>query len=157
MAYVLIAAPAILATYEPVVRALADGTDLGAPETTAAAGAGGTPSGAGDRWDTYLKGKYIVRYYTATGFTDEQHLWLCSDGSFARRGASGGFGGGASGAFQADSSGRWTATGAGEYGTLTLHYGDGSTVRHELRWDYEENKLYVDGKRWLHGENEYCD
>ncbi len=45
---------------------------------------------------------------------------------------------------------------AGEYGGLTLHYGDGSTAQYEMRWDYQENRLYVDGKRWLHGENEFC-
>jgi hypothetical protein len=164
VAYVLVAVPASLAAYEPSVRALIDSTDLGAPQgaatppPTTAAGdsAGSTASAAGDRWDIYLKGKYIVYYYTASGYTDEQHLWLCSDGSFSRQGAGGGFGGGASGAFQADSSGRWTATGAGEHGTLTLSYGDGSQARHELRWDYGSNQLYVDGTRWLHGENSYC-
>ncbi len=155
VAYLLIAPPGAIAAHENAVRALVDGTTLGAAaDRTAEA----TPSGdaAGDRWDVYLKGKYLVRYYTATGFTDEQHLWLCSDGSFRRRGASGGFGGGASGAFEAGSTGRWSATGAGESGRLTLQYGDGSVARHDLRWDYGENKLYLDGKRWLHGTNDVC-
>jgi hypothetical protein len=168
VAYILIAPPASLAAYEPVVRALISGTDLGAPAAgTAAGGAAAAPnggsgsgtsgaSGSEDRWDLYLKGKYIVYYYTASGYTDEQHLWLCSDGSFKRTGAGGGFGGGASGAFQGDSIGRWQATGAGEFGVLTLHYGDGSTARHELRWDYAENALYLDGTRWLHGDNGVC-
>ena len=88
-----------------------------------------------------------MRYYTDSGYTDEQHLWLCSDGTFARRGAAGGFGGGASGAFQSDSTGRWQATGAGANGTLTLQYSDGSVARHELYWDYEKNRLHLDGKR----------
>ena len=161
--YLLIAAPASLAGYEPAVQALIASTELGAPAapvpaTPSAGGnaSGGAASGTGDRWDAYLEGKYILRYHTATGFTDEQHLWLCSDGTFQRRGASGGFGGGASGAFQNNSTGSWSATGAGEYGSLTLRHGDGTTSQYELRWDYQENKLYVDGKRWLHGENEVC-
>ena len=146
--------------HEGAVQALVASTDLGAPAAapppTSASGAAGGSTGSDDRWDTYLKGKYIVRYYTATGYTDEQHLWLCSDGTFSRRGAAGGFGGGASGAFQADSTGRWTAAGAGEHGSLTLHYNDGSTAQHQLRWDYQKKELYVDDKRWLHGKNEVC-
>ena len=156
VAYVLIARAQSLAAHEATLRALTASTDLGAPAAVAPpASAQGSGSG-GDRWDTYLKGKYIVRYYTATGYTDETHLWLCSDGTFSRSASAGGFGGGASGAFQGGSSGRWTATGAGADGTLILNYGDGSTARHALRWDYQENKLYVDGKRWLHDKNEYC-
>lgn len=158
VAYVLIAAPDSLRTHEPAVAALVASTVLGAPAAAPpAAPASGAAAGASDRWEDYLRGKYIVRYHTATGYTDEEHLWLCSDGSFRRRSAAGGFGGGASGAFQGDSTGRWTATGAGEDGALTLRYPDGSEGRYELRWDYGENHLYVDGKRWLHGENEVCD
>ncbi len=162
VAYVLIAAPASLAAHEPALRALTDGTALDSPTGGQAGGGGGqtatgTTSGSDDSWAGYLKGKYIVRYYTATGYTDEQHLWLCSNGTFYRQGASGGFGGGASGAFQADSSGRWSATGRGASGRLVLQYGDGSTAQHELWWDYEKNQLNVDGKRWLHDKNTYCD
>lgn len=157
VAYILIATPASLASHEAAVRKLTDGTALGAPtDGQATAEGGGTGSGEKDSWDAYLKGKYIVRYYTATGYTDEQHLWLCSDRSFYRRGAGGGFGGGASGAFQADSTGRWMASGIGEYGRLELSYADGGSAQHELRWDYQKNQLFVDGKRWLHGKNEVC-
>jgi hypothetical protein len=114
-------------------------------------------TGSQQTWAEYLRGKYIVRYYTATGYTDETHLWLCSDGTFQRRGAAGGFGGGASGAFQGDSTGRWQATGVGANGTLDLLYGDGSSVRHVLYWDYDKNELHIDNKRWLHDTNRICD
>lgn len=160
IAFILIAAPALLTTYEADVQALIASTDLGAPIPPPTAASESNPANtdaaAADRWDLYLKGKHIIRYYTTTGYTEEHHLWLCSDGTFSRSAKSGGFGGGASGAYQGSSSGRWTATGAGEYGALILHFGDGSTFRYELRWDYEANKLYVDGKRWLHGKNQRC-
>ncbi|MEN8128850.1 MAG: hypothetical protein ABFS45_01370 [Pseudomonadota bacterium] len=160
IAFILIAAPALLTTYEANVQALIASTDLGAPNPPPTVASESKPANtdtaAADRWDLYLKGKHIIRYYTTTGYTEEQYLWLCSDGTFSRSGKSGGFGGGASGAYEGSSSGRWTATGAGEYGALILHFGDGSTSRYELRWDYEANKLYVDGKRWLHGKNERC-
>ena len=163
VAYVLIAVPDAIGRWEPALRAMTDSTDLGsvAPPTQQGAdgagdGAEGAASGAGDRWDVYLRGKHIVRLYTGSGYSEEEHIWLCSDGSFRRRGSGGGFGGGASGAFQSDSTGRWTATGAGERGKLVLHYRDGSSGSYQLRWDYAENHLYVDDRRWFHDENRVC-
>jgi len=111
---------------------------------------------AGDKsWLGYLKGKHIVRFFTASGYTEEQHIWLCSNGNYVRRFDSGGFGGGASGAFQGNYDGSWTATGEGENGKLVLKSPDGESV-YDLRWDYHKNHLYVDGKRWLHDENNVC-
>jgi hypothetical protein len=154
VAFLALAGAHALAPLEAVVQALADGATLGAPST--ASGGSAAATGSRQSWQEYLRGKYIVRYHTTTGYTDEQHLWLCSDGSFARRGAAGGFGGGASGASQSDGTGRWEASGAGAEGTLVLHYGDGSEARYALWWDYEKNQLFLDGKRWLHDTNERC-
>jgi len=156
VAFTLIAAPGSLAQHEAIVQTLVAGTDLGAGDGAVTDREAADTDDADGRWDVYLKGKHILRYYTATGFTEENYLWLCSDGTFRKRRQSGGFGGGASGAHQGEVTGRWTATGSGEYGRLTLRYGDGTTSEHELRWDYDKNKLYVDGKRWLHGTNDFC-
>jgi hypothetical protein len=112
-----------------------------------------------DTWAGYLKGKHIVRFYTTSGYTEEQHIWMCSDGRFRRSFDSGGFGGGtpgASGAFQGHYGGRWQAKGQGEYGQLLLSFNDGQVSRYELRWDYGKNQLFLDGKRWLHDKNNLC-
>ena len=153
--YGLLAAPDQIERHLAALDLLAASTEM-TPRPGAAGGQGGAARSGGDSWAEYLKGKYLVRYYTQTGFTDEQHLWLCSDGTFYRSASSGGFGGGASGAFRGDSSGRWQADGAGESGSLTLRYGDGSVVRHELTYDYDADKLYLDDKRWLRDRNEHC-
>lgn len=165
VAYLLIASPESISAWKGALQSVTDSTRLGAPAGAgggapgAGAGstAGGAAAGSQQTWEDYLKGKYIVRYFTRTGYTDEEHIWLCSNGSFQRRGAAGGFGGGASGAFQSDSTGRWTATGAGEHGTLTLRYGNGQVGEYQLRWDFQNSHLYVDGKRWYHDKNEVCD
>ena len=106
-------------------------------------------------WLTYLKGKHIVRFFTGSGYSEEQHIWLCSNGNYIRRFDSGGFGSGASGAVQANYDGSWTATGQGERGRLILNSADGR-VSFNLRWDYDRNRLYVDEKRWLHDKNNAC-
>jgi hypothetical protein len=156
IAFLALAPAESLAGLEPVVTSLIEGTTLAAPAPAAAGGSGTQASGSQQTWAEYLRGKYIVRYHTSSGYTDEQHLWLCSDGSFARRGAAGGFGGGASGAAQSDSTGRWQAEGAGASGTLVLAYPDGSVARYALSWDYEKSRLFLDGERWLHDDNQRC-
>ena len=111
-------------------------------------------SGAGS-WDAYLMGRYIARYYTGSGYTEESHLWLCSDRSFSFSGSSGGFGGGASGASQGGGSGTWKATGmhAGP-GHLVLSYSSGQSVTYGLA--VESGKLYLDGTQWLRDGNDRC-
>ena len=105
-------------------------------------------------WQSYMRGRYIARFYTGSGYHEKTELWLCSDGRFSRSGEGGGFGGGASGAFQGGGSGRWSASGkqpgAGE---LRLEYADGVAT---YRLTLEGRSLYLDGTKWLRGDNEYC-
>ncbi|MDX1503954.1 MAG: hypothetical protein R3325_16465 [Thermoanaerobaculia bacterium] len=125
-----------------------------APPAPPAGGGASSGSSTSDRWDDYLRGKHLVRFYTTTGFTSERHLWLCSDGSFAYSDESGGFGGGASGAFAGSSRGRWTATGVGDHGSLLLEYADGGTATYELT--YRDGKVLLDGDHWLRDANSFC-
>ena len=105
-------------------------------------------------WQSYMRGRYIARFYTGSGYHEKTELWLCSDGRFSRSGEGGGFGGGASGAFQGGGSGRWSASGkqpgAGE---LRLEHADGIAT---YRLTLEGGSLYLDGTKWLRGDNEYC-
>ncbi len=158
IAFFLISSAAQLPSYRPTLEQtfasleIKTGTEA---STTIAESAGAAGSTDQETWLSYLKGKHIVRFFTATGYTEEQHIWLCSNGYYVRRFDSGGFGGGASGAFQGNYDGTWTATGAGETGQLILDTSDGK-AHYDLRWDYGNSRLYVDGKRWLHDENKVC-
>ena len=111
---------------------------------------------ADDAWEPYLRGRYLARYHTTSGYTESTELWLCSDGSFHFDDQAGGFGGGASGAFQGVGGGRWSATGAGASGTLTLEWSNGERSSWALEYDYGKNELYIEGSRWLRGSNERC-
>ena len=159
----LVAESASIGQFEPALSSAFRSLKLESPQSTSSAGkttAETSGNGGGsDRWSDYLKGKHILRFFSGSGYTEEQHLWLCSDGTFFRRFDGGGFGGGspgASGAFQSHYDGRWQATGQGAHGQLILNFNGEQTSQYALRWDYEENKLYVDGKRWLHDKNEAC-
>ncbi len=134
----------------------------------------GSSEGAGGSWQDYMRGRYVVRYYTGSGYTEEDHIWLCSNGSFYRHNASGGVGGGASGAFDGQGNGQWRANGSmNSVGELVLQYGAGSISEtgttfgewREQGQGYEQasfllalsdGKLYLNDSKWFRDTNQRC-
>lgn len=145
VAFILMSPPGAADTQRETMRQFA--LSLGATEPVAR---------GGDDWQSYLRGRYLARFYTATGYTESTELWLCSDGSFYYDSQGGGFGGAASGAMQSGGGGRWSATGAGPTGTLLLDWASGSRTSLELRYDFQEDRLYINDERMLRGNNERC-
>jgi hypothetical protein len=148
VAFVLLSPPASAESHTSSMREFA--LSLGVTEASAQATHGG------DEWEPYLRGRYLARFFTRTGYTESAELWLCSDGSFWLNDQSGGFGGGASGAFQRLGGGQWSATGAGANGTLHIRWSDGNALTWPLEYDYDQDRLYINGERFLRGENERC-
>ena len=143
-----------------------------APQQAQQSQAGVVSGGSGQKWSDYMRGRYIVYYYTGSGYHEEDHIWLCSDGSYYRSNSSGGFGGGASGAFGGKAAGRWDVNGTlpGD-GILTLTtgpgvsqgsttFGDWSETRGpsqaSFRLSLQNNKLYLDGSKWFRDKNQRC-
>jgi hypothetical protein len=129
-------------------------------------------AGSSQSWSEYMRGRYIVYYYTGSGYHEEDHIWLCSDGSYHRSNSSGGFGGGASGAFGGKATGKWQVTGVmpGE-GVLTLATGPGVFEGNTTFGDWKEergpsqasfrltlqnNKLHLNGSKWFRDTNQRC-
>lgn len=109
-----------------------------------------------DEWQPYLRGRYLARYYSGSGYTESTELWLCPNMEFFYNSQAGGFGGGASGAYQGLASGRWRAEGAGNRGQLFLDWSDGTTSQWLLEYDAQNDRLFLNGDRWLRGQNERC-
>ena len=134
-----------------------------------------SPPGLAGDWQDYLKGRYVVRLYTGSGYYEEEHIWLCSDGSFFRRSSSGGssLGSGASAAFGGRGQGVWRAEGAlAGPGQLVLRYGATSFEGNASfgRWEEQggptelnydlllstDDKLYLNDRRWFRDANQRC-
>lgn len=132
------------------------------------------PPGLEGSWQQYMQGRYVVRLYTGSGYYEEEHIWLCSDGSFFRRSSAGGSSNaaGASAAYGGRGHGVWKAEGklAGD-GQLLLRYGatsfEGSTTFGDwqtsggpsvLSYDLRlaDNKLYLNDRRWFRDGNQRC-
>jgi hypothetical protein len=101
-----------------------------------------------------MRGRYIAYFFTGSGYHEKSEIWLCSDGSFQRSSDGGGFGGGASGAYAGSGQGRWSASGTQPAkGELRLQFSDGVS---SYTLALEGGDLYLDGSKWLRGDNEYC-
>jgi len=148
VAFVLLSPPDVAEEQREDMRAFA--LSLGVTEPVVQS------AGGQDAWEPYLRGAYLARFFTRTGYTESTELWLCSDGTFYLNDQAGGFGGGASGAVQGLGNGRWSATGTGATGTLTLDWSNGERSTWDLEYDYELSRTYVNGGRWLRGENDRC-
>lgn len=123
-------------------------------------------------WSDYMRGRYIVFYYTGSGYHEEDHIWLCSDGTYYRSNSSGGFGGGASGASGGKASGKWQVTGTlPADGVLTLSSEPGvfrddtsfgsweeqtAPSQTSFTLSLQENKLYLNGSKWFRDTNKRC-
>jgi hypothetical protein len=149
VAFIVLSPPAQAPAHIDAMRTFA--LSLGVTEPTTQPATTGN-----DEWQPYLSGRYLARYYTTSGYTESTELWLCSDGSFYFNDQAGGFGGGASGAYQGRGDGQWSATGAGATGTLTLRWASGEESRWALEYNYDADELYLNGSRWLRGNNERC-
>lgn len=133
---------------QQVVVNLTTGLALSEPQTA--------PQDTGaSSWQAYMKGRYIARFYSGSGYHEKQELWLCSDGSFASSFNSGGFSmDGFSGAVSDGNTGQWQATGnINQPGRLQLTYANGNQTSFQLQL---QDKLYLDGEQWLRGDNERC-
>ena len=154
VAFILLSPPEVAQAQQEAMREFA--FSLGVQEQNQQAPGAGQAAAGNDEWEPYLRGRYLARYFTRTGYTESTELWLCSNGEFYYDTQGGGFGGGASGAAQSRGQGRWSATGAGKTGTLILAWSSGERSTLDLMYDYENDRLYVDGDRMLRGNNERC-
>ena len=103
---------------------------------------------------------YLDRYSSGTsgGYTSESNIYLCSDGNFqfASSSSTSLSGDGISASSNSQDGGRGTwriRTRMGRSG-LELRFSDGRIKEYQL--EYRENAVFLDGKRWLRGDNTAC-
>lgn len=150
LAFILLAPPTSAERHVAAVGELVASLAVEEPAAASASMDGG------DEWEPYLRGRYLVRYFTGSSYNESTELWLCSDGTFHFDDRSGGFGPGASGAYQGRGGGTWSATGAGRTGSLVLLWSTGTRSTWSLEYDGQGDRLLLEGERWLRGENELC-
>lgn len=158
-----------LRTADAAARAnpLAGGVQAAGGQGAAAAApaAGGLDDGTaiGREWSQFLAGKKATKMSSyssgsAGGYSSRTDVHLCANGQFGMSGSSlvtvdVGDAGGYSGGNRGDQ-GTWRIITQGNVAGIELRFGSGAVEQHRL--DYQENKTYVDGERWLITPSEAC-
>jgi len=133
----------------PVLNAIMASSTVRAPPASVA-------SSSPNSWASYMRGRYIARFYSGNGYSEKHEMWFCSDGTFATAMDGGGFTSGvASGAFGSNGTGTWTATGeTSAPGRLLLVRDNGQ--QGELQLQLGSDGIYLGRERWLRGDNNRC-
>jgi hypothetical protein len=150
VAFVAVGPEASAFRYAAVVDEIFSSLELIEPKVHAAAAT--EPAGS-TSWDAMIRGMKLHYLYTASGYSEEEEIDLCADGTFARRNEGGGFGGGtpgASGAWQGGGSGHWSIDG----NVLRLRYPDGEVGSYTLSLDGD--KLLLNGSRYFRVATDRC-
>jgi hypothetical protein len=89
---------------------------------------------------------YIFVSTTGGGYSRQDNLSLCSNGTFYRGGEMAGSGSAGSAVVSRQNGGRWTADGDGQNGTVTLQYGNGSVE--QLLYRKSGLDIVLNGKKY---------
>ena len=94
---------------------------------------------------------YKLHYITSsTGYSNEEEIDLCAEGSFAKTGGGGAIGGRVSGTWQDSGSGQWSIS----RGELLLNYPNGQVESYEISLD--GTKLLLNGYRYFRVATDRC-
>lgn len=146
---------------------LAGGAGTGRQTAPAAGGGGGgalddgTPLGR--EWSAFLVGKKATKMSSyasgsSGGYSSRTDVHLCRDGQFGLNSSSmvsvdvgdaGGYSAGRGG-----DRGTWRIITQGDVAGIELRYANGAVEQYRL--EFQDNKTYVDGERWLITPSEVC-
>jgi hypothetical protein len=107
-------------------------------------------------WSEELKGKYMVSFESAGGYSVKQnHLWLCEDGTFVSRiKRKGGFKG-TTGKYKGKLKGTYQAEGIGSTGKILLNFEKLSPL--EMPLEIKDDVVYMNGLRYsVSSEHNQC-
>ncbi len=105
-------------------------------------------------WAEYMKSKYLMSYMSESGYTEQNEIWLCPDGTFRSKIMSKGALKLESSDYRGRKNGTWTADGIGEKGSLSLTFEKKPPVTIEL--EIKDDKIFLNGGRFFALENRDC-
>lgn len=97
----------------------------------------------GGAWDTKLRGKRLLRFYSGSGYSERESYDLCADGSFYRHFSGGGTTQLGSGNIRSNKGGAWSIQGD----MLSVRSSDGESWAKNL--GTVGNEFRMDGDKWF--------
>lgn len=108
-------------------------------------------------WQEFLTNKYGVTYESYQNYKKENHIWLCSDGTFRTQlNRKGKLAQSEKGDYSGKNSGEWKAEGIGAKGQLILNFSKKGMEPIQVDLLIEENKIYMNGERYFIMDNQDC-
>jgi len=105
-------------------------------------------------WPSYLNGKYIFNYQSNQYFRKENHLWMCSDGSFTTSLKRKGVLKEEAEQYKGKKKGTYLVTGKGKYGKIVLEFKGAPTL--EIDTEIRDDKVYINGFQFFVTDHNTC-
>lgn len=102
---------------------------------------------AANQWQTFLRGKHLIYFYTTSGFSERTDIYLCSSGGFVFRSDASSLSNNGSGAVGANSDGNWKISPNGA--SLILEFRNGTTREYKISRRQGNNEIGLNGNRFL--------
>lgn len=111
-------------------------------------------------WQVKLAGKQLLYFYTASGYSEQKTIHLCTNGTFSTSGdasyTSSDFQSQSSGAVAGGSGGTWKIAARGAIPVLQLYHSRGNVTEYTLSSRAAGNEVGLDGDRWFVKTAEGC-
>lgn len=114
------------------------------------------PAPGNSRIESLFRGKHLLYFYTASGFSERTDIFLCRSGSFIYRINSSSLSANGSGALGANSDGKWKIFGDGANAELILQFNNGTTRRYSVSARQASNEINLNGKRFFVQDHSQC-
>lgn len=109
----------------------------------------------GNQWETYLRGKHLLYFYTSGGYSERRDIHLCPSGEFISRNDATSNSASGTGALRGGSDGRWRVAARGGP-TLILQFRSGGVSEYKISRGQAGNEIGLDGNRYFVRASEAC-
>jgi hypothetical protein len=110
-------------------------------------------SAAGGEWQTFLRGKQLIYFYTGSGYSERRDIWLCPSGNFYMTFDGSSLSNTGSGVINANNRGTWRVV--SENGLL-LQFQNGQTRQYKLSRRQTAGEISLDNSRYFVKPHNQC-
>jgi hypothetical protein len=113
-------------------------------------------STAGSEWQTFLRGKQLIYFYTGNGYSERRDIWLCPSGNFYMTFDGSSLSNIGSGVVSANNRGTWRAVNSGGSHQLILQFQNGQMRRYNLSRRQTAGEISLDNSRYFVKSHNEC-
>lgn len=113
-------------------------------------------SQVGNQIQNLFRGKHLLYFYTASGFSERTDIFLCPSGSFFYRTDTSSTSGNFSGITAGNADGNWRIAASGNNASLILQFNNGGTRQYKISARQASNEIGLNGNRYFVQNHNRC-